>query len=132
MGPETHTSRPGRAARVFHQLSTTQGIHHERLVDPRLEDDALEKAATEAGLTDDERAMVEVLRREREREVRVPAAWCAPWPRPRARASHAWREAGRAQVRPLQPALHRLLSLRREQADAYGHGEGHYDAAGGL
>ncbi|AGC47889.1 thermostable carboxypeptidase 1 [Myxococcus stipitatus DSM 14675] len=115
---------PARA----HQLSTLQGIHHERLVDPRL-GDALEKAATEAGLTDDERAMVEVLRREREREVRVPAALVRALAEAQSQGLHAWREARQERkFARFQPALHRLLSLRREQADAYGHDGERYDA----
>lgn len=124
---ETYLPAKAGSARA-HQLSTLQGIHHERLVDPRL-GDALAKAATEAGLTDDERAMVTVLQREREREVCVPAALVRALAEAQSHGLQAWREARKERrFARFQPALQRLLELRREQADAYGHDGERYDA----
>ncbi|NVJ24503.1 carboxypeptidase M32 [Myxococcus sp. AM011] len=124
---ETYLPAKAGSARA-HQLSTLQGIHHERLVDPRL-GDALAKAATEAGLTDDERAMVSVLQREREREVCVPAALVRALAEAQSHGLQAWREARKERrFARFQPALQRLLELRREQADAYGHEGERYDA----
>ncbi|MCP3164698.1 carboxypeptidase M32 [Myxococcus qinghaiensis] len=124
---ETYLPSKAGSARA-HQLSTLQGIHHERLVDPRL-GDALAKAATEAGLTDDERAMVTVLQREREREVCVPAALVRALAEAQSHGLQAWREARKERrFARFQPALQRLLELRREQADAYGHDGERYDA----
>ncbi|NTX33969.1 carboxypeptidase M32 [Myxococcus sp. CA033] len=123
---ETYLPAKAGPARA-HQLSTLQGIHHERLVDPRL-GDALARAATEAGLSDDERAMVTVLQREREREVRVPAALVRALAEAQSHGLHAWREARKERrFARFQPALQRLLELRREQADAYGHDGERYD-----
>ncbi|GEL75067.1 carboxypeptidase M32 [Myxococcus virescens] len=111
-----------------HQLSTLQGLHHERLVDPRL-GEALAQAASQADLSDDARAMVTVLTREREREVRVPAPLVRALAGAISEAIQAWREARQARrFTVFQPALQRLLSLRREQADAYGHDGERYDA----
>jgi len=124
---ETYLPAKAGSARA-HQLSTLQGIHHERLVDPRL-GDALAKAATEAGLTDDERAMVTVLQREREREVCVPSALVRALAEAQSHGLQAWREARKERrFARFQPALQRLLELRREQADAYGHDGERYDA----
>ncbi|WP_163870127.1 carboxypeptidase M32 [Myxococcus eversor] len=124
---ETYLPAKAGSARA-HQLSTLQGIHHERLVDPRL-GDALAKAATEAGLTGDERAMVSVLQREREREVCVPAALVRALAEAQSHGLQAWREARKERrFARFQPALQRLLELRREQADAYGHEGERYDA----
>ncbi|MCP3144385.1 carboxypeptidase M32 [Pyxidicoccus xibeiensis] len=124
---ETYLPSKAGPARA-HQLSTLQGLHHERLVDPRL-GEALAKAASQDSLSEDERAMVRVLSREREREVRVPSALVKALAEAQSRALHAWREARKERrFAVFQPALQRLLALRREQADAYGHGGERYDA----
>jgi carboxypeptidase Taq len=123
---ETYLPAKAGPARA-HQLSTLQGLHHERLVDPRL-GEALAKASAQ-DLSEDARAMVRVLHREREREVRVPSALVKALAEAQSRALHAWREARKEKrFAVFQPALGRLLQLRREQADAYGHGGERYDA----
>ncbi|NMO20268.1 carboxypeptidase M32 [Pyxidicoccus fallax] len=123
---ETYLPAKAGPARA-HQLSTLQGLHHERLVDPRL-GEALARAASQ-DLTGDARAMVRVLSREREREVRVPSDLVKALAEAQSKALHAWREARKERRFALfQPALQRLLELRREQADAYGHGGERYDA----
>src|SRR3712207_582787 len=71
---DQETYLPAKAADArAHQLSTLQGLYHERLVDPRL-GEMLAWAAQEPGLTADQRAMVRVLNKERDRAVRVPQA----------------------------------------------------------
>jgi carboxypeptidase Taq len=87
---ETYLPAKAGPARA-HQLSTLQGLHHERLVDPRL-GEALAKASTQ-NLSEDETAMVRVLSREREREVRVPSALVRALAEAQSRALQAWREA---------------------------------------
>lgn len=124
---ETYLPAKAGEARA-HQLSTLQGLYHERLVDPRL-GEALEWAAQEQGLTADQRAMVRVLHRERERAVRVPHALVKALAEAQSRALAAWRQARKEKrFAVFQPALKRLLELRREQADAYGHEGERYDA----
>jgi carboxypeptidase Taq len=124
---ETYLPAKAGPARA-HQLSTLQGLHHEHLVDPRL-GEALAKAATQDGLSEDERAMVRVLTRERDREVRVPSALVRALAEAQSHGLHAWREARKERRFALfLPALQRLVQLRREQADAYGHGGERYDA----
>jgi carboxypeptidase Taq len=123
---ETYLPPKAAESRAF-QLSTLQGIHHERLVDPRL-GELLAWAAEHKALTDDQRAMARVLTHERDRAVKVPRALVQALAEAQSRGLVAWREA-RKQNRfaPFKPALERLLSLRREQADAYGHGGERYD-----
>ncbi|WP_257448599.1 carboxypeptidase M32 [Archangium lipolyticum] len=124
---ETYLPSKGAESRAF-QLSTIQGIHHERLVDPRL-GELLSWAIGNKGLTDDQRAMARVLTHERDRAVKVPKALVQALAEAQSRGLVAWREA-RKQNRfaVFQPALARLLALRREQADAYGHSGERYDA----
>jgi carboxypeptidase Taq len=124
---ETYLPPKGAESRAS-QLSTLQGIRHERLVDPRL-GELLSWALGNKGLTDDQRAMARVLSHERDRAVKVPRALVQALAEAQSRGLVAWREA-RKQNRfaIFQPALARLLTLLREQADAYGHSGERYDA----
>lgn len=121
---ETYLPTKGHAARAC-QLATLHGLYHERLVDPRL--GAWLEAAAPA--SDDERAMVRVLRRERDRAVKLPAELVKAFAEAQSHAVNAWREA-RTQERYalFEPHLARLLVLRREMADAWGYDEVRYDA----
>lgn len=124
---ETYLPPKASDARA-HQLSTLQGLYHERLVDPRL-GEVLAWAAAHPGLDADQRAMVRVLNHERDRAVRVPQALVKALAEAQSRALNAWRQARKEKRFALfQPALARLLRLRREQADAYGHEGERYDA----
>ncbi|MDY7232014.1 carboxypeptidase M32 [Hyalangium rubrum] len=124
---ETYLPAKASDARA-HQLSTLQGLYHERLVDPRL-GEVLAWAASRSELDADQRAMVRVLTHERDRAVRVPQALVKALAEAQSRALNAWRQARKEKRFALfQPALARLLQLRREQADAYGHDGERYDA----
>ncbi len=124
---ETYLPSKADAARAA-QLSTLQGLYHERLVDPRL-GETLAWAASQSSLDGDQRAMVRVLHEERERAVKVPPALVRALAEAQSRAISAWRQARKEKKFSLfQPALQRLLGLRREQADAYGHDGERYDA----
>ncbi len=103
-----------------HQLVAIQGLFHERLVDPGL-GELLERAKLEP-LEDDQRAMVRVLSRERDRSVRVPQSLVRALAEAQSRGDSAWRAARRARSFALfAPALKTFLALRRQQADAIGH-----------
>jgi carboxypeptidase Taq len=124
---ETYMPSKAHDARA-HQLSTLQGIHHERLVDPRL-GEVLAWAAEQKDLAADQRAMVRVLTHERDRAVRVPKALVKALAEAQSRSLADWRLARKEKRFALfQPALARILELRREQADAYGHDGERYDA----
>ncbi|MFL5349982.1 MAG: carboxypeptidase M32 [Hyalangium sp.] len=124
---ETYLPPKAEEARA-HQLSTLQGIHHERLVDPRL-GEVLAWASARPDLEPDQRAMVRVLTVERDRAVRVPQALVKALAEAQSRGLAAWRQARKEKRFALfQPALARILELRREQADAYGHDGERYDA----
>ena len=126
---DQETYLPSKAAESrAHQLGTLQGLHHERLVDPRL-GELLAGAAGHPELTDDQRAMVRVLTWERDRAVKVPRALVQALAEAQSRGLMAWREARQLnRFSVFQPALGRLLALRREQADAHGHTGERYDA----
>jgi carboxypeptidase Taq len=114
---------PARAA----QLSTLQGLYHQRLVAPEV-GEWLELAEREAAAADD-RSMLRVFRHERDRAVKVPERLVRALAEAQSDGLAGWREARAARrFAPFQPALERLLALRREQADAIGHGGERYDA----
>lgn len=124
---ETYMPAKADSARA-HQLATLQGLHHERLVDPWL-GEALAWAAGQTDLDADQRAMVRVLAQERDRAVCVPQALVKALAEAQSRALAAWRQARKEKrFSVFQPALERILALRREQADAYGHEGERYDA----
>ena len=123
---QTYLPVKGEEARA-QQLAAIQSIFHERLVDPAL-GELLERA--KAGpLEEDQRAMVRVLSRERDRSVRVPQSLVRALAEAQVRGVTAWRAARQAGSFALfAPALQRLLELRRQQADAIGHSGERYDA----
>ncbi|HEY1334305.1 MAG TPA: carboxypeptidase M32, partial [Myxococcaceae bacterium] len=114
---------PARAA----QLATLQGLYHQRLVAPEV-GEWLEQAGR-TDLDADTRAMLKVFRRERDHAVNVPESLVRALAEAQSTGLESWRQA-RSERRfdRFAPALARLLELRREQADAIGHGGERYDA----
>jgi carboxypeptidase Taq len=121
---ETYLPRKAEPARAA-QLSTLQALYHERLTDPRLG----EWLAAPAAEDDDQRAMVRVLSRERDRAVKIPERLVRELALAQSTALSAWREARQAEdFRRFEQPFGRILDLRREQADAWGHDGERYDA----
>jgi len=121
---ETYLPRKAEGARAS-QLATLQGLYHERLVEPALGD----WLAGAKGLAADEQAMVRVLAHERDRAVKVPARLVKELAEAQSLGISAWKQArDQNDFAPFKPHLERLLALRREQADAIGHGGERYDA----
>jgi carboxypeptidase Taq len=121
---ETYLPKKAEGLRAS-QLSTLQGLYHERLVDPRLG----EWLETSGAVSDDELAMVRVLKKERDRAVKVPGALVKALAEAQSQALSSWREAReKKDYRVFEPHVGKLLTLRREQADAWGHGGERYDA----
>ena len=123
---ETHLPPKAESARAS-QLSTLQGLYHQRLVAPEVGEWLARW--TEAPGSEDERAMARVLTRERDRAVRVPADLVRTLAEAQGAALTAWRVSREERsFAPFAPRLERLLALRREQADAIGHEGERYDA----
>jgi carboxypeptidase Taq len=123
---ETHLPTKAEEARA-EQLSTLQGLYHQRLTAPEVGEWL--GAFAQGAQSDDERAMARVLARERDRAVRVPVELVRALAEAQGAALTAWRSAREARsFQPFAPALDRLLALRREQADAIGYPGERYDA----
>jgi carboxypeptidase Taq len=126
---DQETMLPARASAARgQQLSTLQGLYHERLVDPAV-GEWLGLAEAQGGLSGDEQAMLRVFRVERDRAVKVPASLVRALAEAQAAGVSAWRAArGANDFSLFRDALGRLLELRRQQADALGHDGERYDA----
>lgn len=121
---QTYMPRRADGARA-EQLATLQGLYHERLVDPRLG----EWLATSLPDDADSKAMIRVLKLERDRAVKLPSRLVKELAAAQSQGLSAWQAAREAKDFQLfKPALERLLALRREQADAWGHDGERYDA----
>ncbi len=121
---ETYLPKKAESGRAA-QLGTMQALHHERLIDPRLGEWLADAEAS----TPDEAAMVRVLQKERDRAVKVPAVLVKALAEAQSRALSAWREArDEKDFKRFQPHVQKLLELRREMADAWGHDGERYDA----
>jgi carboxypeptidase Taq len=107
------------------QLATLQGLYHERLVDQALGD---AMASVKPG-TDDEKAMLRVLQKERDRAVKKPKRLVTELAAAQSHAIGLWKKAREQKdFQIFRPGLEKLLALRREEADAYGWETERYDA----
>jgi len=124
---ETYMPAGGGVDRA-RQLAALHSLLHERLIDPAV-GDALAVLEGETDLGEARRAMVRNLRWERDRAIKVPSRLVRELATAQSEAVEGWRKA-RAEGRfaLFAPHLTRLLALRREQADAIGHGGERYDA----
>jgi carboxypeptidase Taq len=121
---ETYLPRRGDEARSA-QLATLQSIYHERLSDGWLGEEMEACAANSS----DEQAMLRVLAWERNRALRIPARLVKAVSEAQSAGLTAWRTAREQQaLKPFSSPLATLVSLRREQADAWGHEGERYDA----
>lgn len=121
---------PGGAAARAGQLAAIQALLHERKTDPAL-GDLLAAAAADPSLDEGKRAAVRNLSKERDRAVKLPPRLVREIAERQSRAVEAWRAArsdGNGGFASFAPHLEGLLALRREQADAIGHGGERYDA----
>lgn len=124
---ETMLPPQAAAARSSHRAAL-RGVLHERLTGPQL-GELLERAAALPDLDDRQQALVRVVRRDRERETKLPARLVIELTEAQGRAVQAWKEARRAKRFDLfQPHVEHLIALRREEADARGHDGERYDA----
>jgi carboxypeptidase Taq len=120
---------PRGAAARGDAKATIAGVLHERICDERF-GEALAELSADEGLGDFERARVREARRERDRAVRVPAALVRALAQAESAGFEAWQAARAASDFSLfREPLERIVSLRREEADAVGFGDGErYDA----
>jgi carboxypeptidase Taq len=121
MPPRGGTARAQSAA-------TVESIAHARLTDPEV-GDLLDALAEESKLDDHRKAHVRVLKRWRDREVKIPPELVRELAEVRALSYQAWTEARPASdFNMLEPHLRRLVDLKKREADAVGYEGERYDA----
>jgi len=126
---ETYMPAGGASARA-RQLAAIHALLHERRIDPVL-GELLSVAASDPSLDEARRAAVRNLAKERDRAVKLPPRLVRELAERQSRAVVAWRAAKADPAggfASFAPHLAGLLELKREQADAIGHGGERYDA----
>ncbi|MBL9032045.1 MAG: carboxypeptidase M32 [Phycisphaerae bacterium] len=122
---------PGAVAHRGEQRAALAGLLHDRAVDPRWNDllAAVEGSALVADPDSPIAATVRELRREHDRQVRLPRRLVEEQARVTTLAQRAWTEAREeSDFSRLLPHLQRIVALAREQAAVSGHPGPAYDA----
>ena len=108
--------------------ATLGGIMHEKLTDPAI-GDLLGELESEDSLDDVQRRSVYLLRREYDRETKVPADLVRALNETTNLAYQAWTEARPASDwDAFRPHLEKVVGLKKEHADAIGYESERYDA----
>ncbi|MEA2433759.1 MAG: carboxypeptidase Taq [Actinomycetota bacterium] len=129
MGWDQHVLMPaagagGRAG----AMATLQAIAHDRLTNPRL-GEILEELSVDGSLDETRAASVRVLKRDHEKATKVPERVVREIAEEQGLAFQAWTEARAASdFSILEPHLARMVSLKKEEADALGWEHERYDA----
>jgi carboxypeptidase Taq len=119
---------PKAAASRAEQLSTMQALYHERFTAPRL-GELLEDLQGNASLTPAQTASVRNLTFDRNRATKLPVSLVRELAETQSRAVEAWRVARAAKrFEGFAPHVEKLVALRQNQADLWGHGGERYDA----
>jgi carboxypeptidase Taq len=109
-------------------VATITGIAHERLTDPKV-GETLDVLLDDDSLDDDQRASVRIFKREYDKATKVPQELVFALAEVSGLAYSAWTEARPASdFSILQPHLEKMVSLKKEQADALGWEVERYDA----
>jgi carboxypeptidase Taq len=109
-------------------MSTLETMAHARMVDPEI-GDLLAELAEDDSLDEWQRASVRIFKHDYDKATRVPPDLVGALAQARGDAYQAWTEARpKADFEMLEPHLEKLISLRKQEADAVGWEEERYDA----
>jgi carboxypeptidase Taq len=110
------------------QMGTLATLNHREIVREDM-GEVLEGLAGDPGMDDDARAMVRLVKHDRDRAVRVPEALVREISETCSRCVSAWAEARRANDYAAYAApLRQVVRLKQEEAEAIGIGDEPYDA----
>jgi carboxypeptidase Taq len=119
---------PAGAEGRARQMGTLAALNHRELVREDM-GEPLEQLAADPGLDDDARAMVRLVRHERDRSIRVPEPLVREITETRSRCVSAWAVARRENDYAAYAApLRQVVRLMRQEAEAIGIGDEPYDA----
>lgn len=118
----------GAAPQRADEIAALESVLHERRMNPRV-GEWLAAAEADGSLGAVERAQIRHIRRRFDRTTRLPASLAAEIARLTSRAQGIWAEARAANsFDAFAPTLDRVLSLKREEAQALADGGALYDA----
>ena len=117
----------GAAAQRGEEMAAIEGVLHARRTDPRVGEWL---AAIDAStLSSEGQAQLRHIRRDYDRNTKVPAALAAAIARETSLAQGVWAEArANEDFDAFAPTLAKVLQLRREEAEALANGGSRYDA----
>ena len=109
------------------QLALLAGLHHERMIDPRV-GDWLDACEQDDGLIADptsvEAVNIRELRRQYDRRTKLPVALVQEEARLSSEGQHCWVDARRAaDFDRFRPVFERIITLLRRKAECYGWAE---------
>ena len=124
---ETHMPAKGGGARAESQAALSTVLHQRVTSDDFWA--LIEKAESEPGLSDREKALVRELRRDAEKARKIPEALASDLARTGSLAQQAWSKA-RERNAPSEflPWLGKMIGLKRREAEYLGYPEKPYDA----
>jgi carboxypeptidase Taq len=132
VGWDQETMMPPKGA-LFRatQQAALHGVIHERLTDHRIGDllDGLEDPSVNDGLSEVDRAMVRVIRRDYSRATKLPASLVKDLATITTQGLESWRRAREESRWELfAPDLKRIVDLKRQEAACIGYEDTAYDA----
>lgn len=132
LGWDQETMMPPKGAEYrATQQATLHGLLHERLTDPRIGEllKDLEQPDAQAALSDVDRAIVRVVRRDYDRATKIPEKLVKDLAIATTRGVESWRKA-RSESRwdIFAPDLRQIVDLKRQEAACIGYKEHPYDA----
>lgn len=131
LGWDQETMMPPKGSRFrATQQAALHGVLHERLSNPRIGEllSALEDPAAQSKLSDVDRALVRVTRRDYDRATKLPASLVTSLAVATTEGVESWREARReSRWERFAPDLRRIVDLKREEAACIAVGPTPYD-----
>ncbi len=132
LGWDQETMMPPKGARFRGtQQASLQGVIHERLTHPRVGEllRALEAPEAQSVLTETDRAIVRVIRRDYDRATKLPSALVKELALATTEGVETWRRAREeSRWESFAPNLKRIVDLKRQEAACIGYQETPYDA----
>ena len=132
LGWDQETMMPPKGAESrATQMATLSSISHERFTNPRVGEllTALEQPGAQKHLTDIDRALVRVVRRDYDRSAKLPGSLVRELALATTRGVESWRRARRASSWTLfAPDLRKVVDLKRQEAACVGYSDHPYDA----
>ena len=109
-------------------MASLSRVMHQRFSDPRLLA-ALDACSSADGLSEEEKAVVRELRRDRDKAVKVPEALAAEIAETVSLSQRVWAESRpKNDTAAFNPWLAKVITLRRREAECLGYAETPYDA----